>query len=388
MTVDHPVPFNRAQFRGQELTYLAQAVLNGHVSGNGPLTSEAETQLRLLVGGGPTLLTTSCTHALEMAALLSTRRISSSISPDSPEVIVPSFTFVSTAVAFLLHGFRPVFVDVRNDTLNMNLELCEAAINSRTRAICLVHYAGVPAEPEAFRKLSDEHGLVLIEDNAHGLGGVYRGRPLGSFGDMSTTSFHETKNITCGEGGALTLNDYKLVQRAEILRDKGTDRSRFYRGQVDKYTWVDLGSSWVLSDLLAGVLLAQLERFDQIQRARRSCWDEYFFRLERWSAERPVRLPEIPEGCENHTAHAFHLRFHDPTARSRFIKHMSTRGISCVFHYQPLHLSPVGKELGGIQGQCPISESAGDCLVRLPLSAGLTLTELERVMEAVEGFDP
>jgi dTDP-4-amino-4,6-dideoxygalactose transaminase len=245
------IPFNRASFDGHELEYLAGAIQNGHVSGNGLYTKKAEEELRHIHGHGRTLLTTSCTHALEMAAILLQLK-------PGDEVIVPSFTFVSSAAAFLLHGGKPVFADVRADTLNLNFDAVEAAITSRTRAVCVVHYAGVGAEPDQFRQLADKHGLVLIEDNAHGLFGKFKGQSLGTFGQVSTLSFHETKNVTCGEGGAIHVNDLGYVERAEILREKGTNRSKFFRGQVDKYTWVDTGSSWVLSDLLAGVLLGQL----------------------------------------------------------------------------------------------------------------------------------
>jgi len=255
------IPFNRATFDGKELAYLAQAVADGHVSGNGPFTRRAEAALEVGHGTGRTLLTTSCTHALEMAALLGR------FAPGD-EVIVPAYTFVSTASAFLLHGATPVFVDVRPDTLNLCPDLVEAAITERTRAICIVHYGGVGATPRRFREVADRHGLLLVEDNAHGLFGVEDGGVLGTFGHLSTLSFHETKNVTCGEGGALHGNDPVLVERAEILREKGTDRSRFLRGQVDKYTWVDVGSSWVLSDLLAGVLVGQLERFEDLQARR------------------------------------------------------------------------------------------------------------------------
>lgn len=372
------IPFNRAVFDGNELAYLAQAVSDGHVSGNGPFTKRAEGQLQELHGGGRSLLVTSCTHALEMAALLLDLR-------PGDEVIVPSFTFVSTAAAFMLHGATPVFVDVRADTLNLDPDLVEAAITARTRAICIVHYAGVAADPDRFRALADRHGLVLIEDNAHGLGGTWRGRTLGTFGQVSTLSFHETKNISCGEGGALHVNDDALVERAEILRDKGTDRSRFLRGQVDKYTWVDLGSSWVLSDLLAGVLVGQLERFATIQQRRHAIWNRYHTDLAHWAAQLGARVPIVPDGAE-HTAHMYHLRFPDLDLRTAFIDHMRAADVLTVFHYQPLHLSAVGQRLGGRRGDCPVSESAGDTLVRLPLFVGLSDPDLARVIDAVVAF--
>jgi dTDP-4-amino-4,6-dideoxygalactose transaminase len=374
------IPFNRACFDGKELTYLAQAVLNGHVSGNGPFTRRAESMLEQGHGSGRALLTTSCTHALEMSARLL------DLQPGD-EVIVPAFTFVSTAAAYMLHGGTPVFCDVRPDTLNLDPDLVEAAVTPRTRAICVVHYAGVAATPDRFRDIADRHGLLLVEDNAHGLFGAYRGRTLGTFGQLSTLSFHETKNITCGEGGALHVNDLDLFERAEILREKGTDRSRFLRGQVDKYTWVDVGSSWVVSDLLAGVLVGQLERYREIQEHRRSIWDRYHAGLAAWAAAHDVRTPVVPDDCE-HTAHMYHLRFHGVESRTRFIDHLRERGVAAVFHYQPLHLSTIGMRLGGAPGQHPVTEAAGDELVRLPLHVGLTDADVERVVESVTSFVP
>jgi len=374
------IPFNRASFDGHELEYLAGAIQNGHVSGNGLYTKKAEEELRHIHGHGRTLLTTSCTHALEMAAILLQLK-------PGDEVIVPSFTFVSSAAAFLLHGGKPVFADVRADTLNLNFDAVEAAITSRTRAVCVVHYAGVGAEPDQFRQLADKHGLVLIEDNAHGLFGKFKGQSLGTFGQVSTLSFHETKNVTCGEGGALHINDLEYVERAEILREKGTNRSKFFRGQVDKYTWVDTGSSWVLSDLLAGVLLGQLERLELIQEARSRVWNRYHEELRPWALQHGIRTPIISSDCE-HSSHMYHLRFSELETRSRFIQHMKEHDVATVFHYQPLHLSDVGKRLGGKYGQCPISEDAGDTLVRLPLFATLTPSEVDHIVEATSSFIP
>lgn len=374
------IAFNRACFDGKELTYLAQAVINRHVSGNGPFTKRAETMLELLHGSGRTLLTTSCTHALEMAARLL------DLDPGD-EVIVPSFTFVSTAAAFMLHGGTPVFAEVDERTLGLTPEAVEAVITPRTRAICVVHYAGVGAEPSHLRELADRYGIVLIEDNAHGLGGQWDGKQLGTFGHLSTLSFHETKNVTSGEGGALHINDERFNERAEILREKGTDRSRFLRGQVDKYTWVDLGSSWVMSDLLAGVLCGQLERFSEIQSRRRQIWDFYHAELMTWATTHGVRIPHIPE-LASHTAHMYQLRFDSLDTRTRFIEHLRVADIAAVFHYQPLHLSTVGKRLGGRMGQFPISEDAGDTLVRLPLHLGLSDHDISRVLGEVIGFIP
>lgn len=374
------IPFNRASFDGNELAYVAQAVLGGHVSGNGPFTRRAEALLEQGHGTGRSLLTTSCTHALELAARLLDLQ-------EGDEVIVPSFTFVSSAAAFMLHGGTPVFVDVRGDTLNLDPDLVEAAITTRTRAICIVHYAGVGATPDRFREIADRHGLVLIEDNAHGLYGGWRGQTLGTFGHLSTLSFHETKNVTCGEGGAIHINSPEFVERAEILREKGTDRSRFLRGQVDKYTWVDVGSSWVISDLLAGVLCGQLERIDEIQLRRHAIWNQYHHHIAGWAAQNEVRSFVIPEGA-NHTAHMYHLRFNSLETRTRFIDHMRERDVMTVFHYQPLHLSTVGEQLGGRIGDCAVSEDAGDTLVRLPLYVGLSDHEVDHIIDAVSSFVP
>lgn len=374
------IHFNFPCFDGNELQYLNESITNGHVSGNGPFTKRAERVLETLHNTGRTLLTSSCTHSLEIAALLLELR-------PGDEVIVPSFTFVSTAAAFMLHGGTPVFVDVDQGTLNLTPELVQNAITPRTRAICAVNYAGVGAQPDLLRAMADDYGIMLIEDNAHGLGGYWNGRPLGTYGHLSTLSFHETKNISCGEGGALQINDLRYLERAEILREKGTDRSRFFRGQVDKYTWLDVGSSWVMSDLLAGVLCGQLERFNQIQVARQEVWDHYHRELADWAEEYHVRTPEIPQAA-SHTAHLYHLRFRTSEVRSRFIEHLSRNEISAVFHYQALHLSRIGTRLGGRLGDFAVSEDAAETLVRLPLHLRLKPSDLDRVVETVVQFRP
>jgi dTDP-4-amino-4,6-dideoxygalactose transaminase len=378
--LDVEVTFNKASFEGREFEYVSRAINDGHVSGNGPFTRRAEELLNGLHGTGRSLLTTSCTHALEMSALLLNLR-------EGDEVIVPSFTFVSTAAAFLLHGGTPRFVDVRPDTLNISSDAVRNAITSRTRAICIVHYAGVAAEPEVFRQIADEHGLFLIEDNAHGLGGELEGKKLGTFGDCSTLSFHETKNVSCGEGGSLHINRADLLERAEILREKGTNRSRFFRGQVDKYTWVDVGSSWVMSDILAAILTAQLEQYSQIQEKRHKIWSTYFSALSDWAIDRNITMPS-PSELRPHTAHMFHLRLQDLDTRTRFIEHLRSKGVVAVFHYQPLHLSNVGRRLGGREGECPITENAANCLVRLPLFRSMSDRDVERVITAVKTFSP
>jgi dTDP-4-amino-4,6-dideoxygalactose transaminase len=374
------IPFNRPDITTDDRQHLADAISHGHSSGNGRYTKLVEQLLESATRTRRTLLTTSCTHALEMSALLCDLRA-------GDEVIVPSYTFVSTASAFALFGAKPVFVDSRRDTLNIDAALVEAAITPRTRALCLVHYGGISCEMEALTKVATQHGLLLIEDNAHGLFAKYKSHYLGTFGALATQSFHETKNLTCGEGGALLINDASLVERAETLREKGTNRSKFLRGQVDKYTWVDIGSSWVLSDLLAAILWGQLQRADEINSRRIGIWNRYHAALRDWARHHDVLQPAVPEGCE-HVGHVYHLRFASVEQRTRFIDHMKSRSIMCVFHYQPLHLSPVGRRFGGFAGQCPVSEHAGGCLVRLPLFNTLNESDQDRVIEAVLDFAP
>ena len=374
------IPFNRADIGKHDIELLSESISAGHISGNGPFTKRAEEQITKTLGNDRTLLTTSCTHALEMSALLLRLK-------PGDEVIVPTFTFVSTASAFMLYGAKPVFVDVRQDTLNIDLDQAEAAITPRTRAICVVHYGGVACEMDRLTKLAKDHNLILIEDNAHGLFAKYRGKYLGTFGALATQSFHETKNITCGEGGALVINDASLAERAEILREKGTDRTKFLRGQVDKYTWVDVGSSWVISDLLAAILFGQLSRADEIYEQRMKIWNRYHTELQIWALNHNVTLPTVPEGCE-HTGHVYHLRFQHGVQRDKFIENLKQLGIYAVFHYQPLHLSTVGRTLGGRDGQFPVTESAGDCLVRLPLFNSLTSDEQTYIIDSIKVFNP
>jgi dTDP-4-amino-4,6-dideoxygalactose transaminase len=374
------IPFNEAFVDTDELRLLSQAIGNGKISGNGKFTDLAENELTIRFPSTHGLLTTSCTHALEMSALLGR------LAP-CEEVIVPAFTFVSTASAFAMFGAKPVFVDSRSDTLNIDAQLVEAAITPKTRAICVVHYGGVACEMEDITEIAARHNLLLIEDNAHGLFARYKGKFLGTFGCLATQSFHETKNITCGEGGALLINDPSLIERAEILREKGTNRSKFLRGQVDKYTWVDIGSSWVMSDLLAAILWGQLQRADSINSRRVEIWSHYDHALAEWADKHGVLRPFVPEGCE-HVGHVYHLRFRHGEQRTRFIEHMKEREISCVFHYQPLHTSLVGQRFGGHAGQCPVAEHAGECLVRLPLYNTLSEQEQNRVIESVSQFVP
>ncbi len=372
------IPFNKPYLPMESFGYLRQAVVNKQISGDGPFTEQCHAWFERTLGIPKVLLTTSCTHSLEMAALLL------DLQPGD-EVIVPAFTFVSTVNAFVLHGAKPVFADVRPDTLNIDERLVAGLITPRTRAIVPVHYGGVGCEMNPLLDLSHRHGIPIIEDNAHGLFGKYEGRWLGSFGCLATQSFHETKNVTCGEGGALFINDPALAERAEILRAKGTNRNAFFRGQVDKYTWVDVGSSYPPSDVLAALLYAQLERAERIQRRRHEIWNRYAVELADWAEEQQVLLPGVPAHCE-HPAHLFYLVLPSLSDRQNFIEHAKSRGVSSVFHYQPLHLSPMGRAWGGREGQCPVTETISDRLTRLPLFFELTDEEQDRVIRAVTTY--
>ena len=371
-------PFNRPALVGNEERYVAQALRSGHTSGDGAFTRRCHAWLAEQLGCASVLLTTSCTHALEMAAILL------DLGPGD-EVIVPSFTFVSTANAFVLRGVRPVFVDIRPDTLNLDEARVERRITPRTKAILPVHYAGVGCEMDAIMEVATRHGLAVVEDNAHGLFGRYRGRSLGTFGGLATQSFHETKNVTCGEGGALVINDPAFIERAEIIREKGTDRSRFFRGQVDKYGWVDIGSSYLPSDILAAFLLGQLEKADAIQARRRHIWQTYHDGLMAWAGRHEARLPVIPGHCEQ-PYHMFYLLMSSLEARQSLIAHLKARGIMSVFHYLPLHLSAMGRRYGGREGDCPVTESVSDRLLRLPFYFDLGADDQARVIGAIEAW--
>ena len=373
------VPFNRATRQGDELAYLAQALDGEVISGDGPFTRRCHALLERELGVAKVLLTPSCTHALEMAALLLNVNA-------GDEVVVPSFTFVSTVNAFVLRGARPVFIDIRPDTLNMDESLLEGLITPRTRAIVPVHYAGVGCEMDAICKIARRHGIPVVEDNAQGLFGKYKERYLGTFGALATLSFQETKNITCGEGGALLINDETLTDRAEVIREKGTDRAQFFRGQVDKYTWRDLGSSYLLSDILAAVLLAQLEQRDSIQEKRKRIWTQYASGLREWADANGVGLPHVPPHCEQ-PYHLFYLLMPSLGERSRFIETLKGAGIHAVFHYQPLHLSPMGRTWGYSERDLPVTERIANRLVRLPLYCALDEDEMARTMAAILSFE-
>lgn len=377
--MDITIPFNKPSIAGSELEYIADAVKSGKISGDASYTRRCHQLLETAVGVPKVLLTTSCTHALEMAALLL------DLAPGD-EVIVPSFTFVSTVNAFVLRGAIPVFADIRPDTLNIDERLLENLITPNTKAIVVVHYAGVGCEMDAIMDIAARHNLAVVEDNAHGLFGSYKGKQLGTFGVLATQSFHETKNFTCGEGGALLINDPSLVERAEIIREKGTNRSRFFRGMVDKYTWVDIGSSYLPSDVLAAYLYAQLEQREVIQRNRGRVWNTYWQHLGQWADSHEVRLPVVPEYCQQ-PYHMFYLLMPSLEVRGAFIDHLKSHGILSVFHYLPLHLSDMGRALGGKDGDCPVTEDISDRLVRLPLYNDLTEDEQMRVIHAMFAFE-
>jgi dTDP-4-amino-4,6-dideoxygalactose transaminase len=372
------IPFNHPYAVGQEFEYIRQAIANSHTCGDGPFTKKCHALLEEIVGVSKALLTTSCTHALEMSALLL------DIQPGD-EVIVPSFTFVTTVNAFVLRGANPVFIDVRPDTLNFNEEKLEQLITPRTKAIIPVHYAGIGCEMDAILEIAGRYGVPVVEDNAHGLFGKYKGKYLGTFGKLATQSFHETKNFNCGEGGALLINDPQYIERAEIVREKGTNRSRFYRGQVDKYTWVDLGSSYLPSDMLAAYLYAQLEAREQIQAKRRQVWEYYHEHLQGWAEENGVRFPIVPDHCDQ-AYHMFYVLMPSLEKRQGLLAHLKAQGIIGTFHYLPLHLSEVGRKLGGKEGDCPVTEDVSDRLLRLPFYNDLTEADQARVVAAVHEF--
>lgn len=373
--MSYRIPFNRPTVTNLEGKHLLESISSRKWSGDGPFTKSCHELLESSLGVGKALLTTSCTHALELAALLL------DVEPGD-EVIMPSFTFVSTANAFVLRGAKPVFVDVRADTLNLDEKLVRHAITTRTKAIVPVHYAGVGCAMDEIMSIAMEHGIPVVEDNAHGLFGKYRNRWLGTFGCLATLSFHETKNFTCGEGGALLINDSALIQRAEIIREKGTNRSRFFRGEVDKYSWVDVGSSYLPADLLASFLFAQLSSRDKIQSLRKQVWMRYWNRLGEWAGRHDIRLPVVPPEC-GQAWHMFYLLMPDETARARLISLLKAKGILSVFHYLPLHLSEMGSRYGGKPGDCPVTEDVSEQLVRLPFFTGLSEAEQNEVCETM-----
>lgn len=372
--------FNQPSIVGKELYYISEAIHNGYSAGDAAFTKKCHAYLEKALGVPKVLLTTSCTHALELAAILL------NIKPGD-EIIAPSFTFVSTVNAFVLRGAKPIFIDIRPDTLNMDETQLERLISPRTKAILPVHYAGVGCEMDTICAVAAQHGIDVVEDNAHGLFGKYKERYLGTFGTFATQSFHETKNFICGEGGALLINDPKHIERAEIIREKGTNRSRFYRGQIDKYTWVDIGSSYLPSDLLAAFLYAQLEARDEIQAKRRRVWEYYQANLADWAEAGGVKLPLIPNHCEQ-PFHMFYILLPSLETRQALITHLKNNKIQSVFHYLPLHLSDMGRQFGGNPGDCPVTETVSDRLLRLPFYNEISEEELAEVVTAIKAFDP
>jgi dTDP-4-amino-4,6-dideoxygalactose transaminase len=373
--MSYRIPFNRPCLAGKEYQYIAEAIANGHASGDGPFTRKCHQFLEEELEVKKVLLTTSCTHALEMAALLL------DCGPED-EVIVPSFTFVSTANAFALRGARLVFADVRPDTLNIDESRLESLITPRTRAIVVVHYAGVSCEMDSILAIASRHGVRVVEDNAHGMFARYKGTYTGKFGCLATQSFHETKNFTCGEGGALIINDAELMERALVIREKGTNRNRFFRGEVDKYSWVDLGSSYLPSDLLAAFLYAQLEAREKIQEKRQQIWNRYYESLAEWAENNSIKLPLIPSECEQ-AYHMFYMLLPAVEQRESLISHLKAQGILSVFHYSPLHLSEAGKKFAARPSSCPVAEDISERLLRLPFYNDLSEREQDHVTSSV-----
>lgn len=375
ITLTQKIQFNRPFTTGKELQYIAEAEANNMLAGDGPFTKRCHAWLKNRSGCEKPLLTHSCTAALEMAALLL------DIVPGD-EIIMPSYTFVSTANAFVLRGGVPVFVDIREDTLNLDERLVESAITERTRAIVPVHYAGVACEMDTIMGLARQHGLKVVEDAAQGVMATYKGRALGSIGDLAAYSFHETKNVISGEGGALLVNDPALAMRAEIIREKGTDRSRFFRGEVDKYTWQEVGSSFLPGELIAAFLYAQLEEAERITEARLAIWQRYHDLLAPFEAKGLLRRPVVPEECE-HNAHMYYVLLAPGINRQDVINNLKRNGIFTVFHYVPLHSSPAGKRYGRAQGELDVTIKQSERLIRLPLWVGLTSDQQEYISEVL-----
>jgi dTDP-4-amino-4,6-dideoxygalactose transaminase len=372
------IPFNRPFLAGQEFHYIQQAIDNGYLSGNGEFTKRCHARLEAKLQCGKALLTHSCTGALEMAAILA------NIQPGD-EIIMPSYTFVSTANAFVLRGGVPVFVDIRPDTLNINESEIEAAITPKTKAIAPVHYAGVGCEMDAILDIAHRYELWVIEDAAQGFGATYQERSLGSMGHLAALSFHETKNVISGEGGALLINDPRLIERAEIIWEKGTNRSQFFRGMVDKYSWVDIGSSYLPSEIIAAFLWSQLEQAEAITRSRLNIWRQYHNGLENLENRGVLRRPIIPANCE-HNGHMYYILCPDLATRTALIDFLKLAGIHAVFHYVPLHSAPAGQRFARTSGNLPQTLNLSDRLLRLPMFPSLTTSHVEQVIDAVQKF--
>ena len=373
------IQFNVPKMIGNETVYMQEALTEQRrISGGGYYTQASEAMLCKLTQTHHAVLTSSCTHALEATALLLDIQ-------DGDEVIMPSFTFVSTVNAFVLRGAKPVFVDIRQDTQNIDESLIEQAITPKTRAIVVVHYAGIACEMDAIMEIAQRHQLAVVEDNAHGLFGCYKGHALGSIGDMATLSFHETKNIICGEGGALLTNSQHYFEQAEIIREKGTNRAQFFRGMVDKYSWVRVGSSYLMSDMMAGFLYGQLENHDKIQAHRHAIWQRYHLELADWARQYGIQQPSVPSHCE-HPAHIYYLLLPNLEQRQAFIEHMQRNMVQTPFHYVPLHTSIMGKTFGYQAGDLPLTEDTSDRLVRLPLYWSLNEPYVDRIIQMAKAF--
>jgi dTDP-4-amino-4,6-dideoxygalactose transaminase len=373
------IPFNKVSIIGKETNNIIDAVSNGWIGGDGEFTNKVQRLLESSIECKKSLLTTSCTHALEMAAILIDLK-------DDEEVIVPSYTFTSSALAFMMNGAKIVFSDIRQDTLNIDEAKLENLINNKTKAIVVVHYAGVACNMDEINRIGKKYNLVIVEDNAHGLYGKYKGKFLGTIGDLATQSFHETKNFTCGEGGALLINNNKFFDRAEIIREKGTDRSKFFRGEIDKYSWVDKGSSYVMSDILAAFLYGQLELSSFIQSSRKETFEKYYFELSDWALLNGVRLPYCPEECES-AFHMFYLIMPSHSQQLKMISYLKSNGISSTFHYIPLHTSKVGRELGYIDSDLPVSLEVSLKIVRLPLFNTISSDEIGFIIDKIKKYN-
>ena len=372
------INFNVPPYEEKAVDYIRECVENQKICGDGSYTHKCNEWIERRTKTAKCLLTTSCTHATEMAALLA------GVGPGD-EIIMPSYTFVSTADAFVLRGAVPVFVDIRPDTMNMDENLIEAAITDKTKAIVPVHYAGVACEMNKIMELADKYGLMVIEDAAQGIMASYQGKALGTFGDYGCFSFHETKNYSMGEGGALLIRDEKNVEDAEIIREKGTNRSKFYRGQIDKYTWVNFGSSYLPSDMNAAYLYAQLEKADEINEARLSCWNRYYENLKPLEEAGKVKLPVVPQGCV-HNAHMFYIKAADLEERTALIQYLKENGILSVFHYIPLHTAPAGRKFGRFHGEDRYTTRESERLARLPMYYGLTLDQVDYISDTIKKF--
>ncbi|MDX1922064.1 MAG: dTDP-4-amino-4,6-dideoxygalactose transaminase [Alphaproteobacteria bacterium] len=372
------IPFNLPHMTGKEMEYIAQSHRNGKLAGDGPFTKQCHGWLEQRTGSAKALLTHSCTAALEMAALLLDIR-------PGDEIIMPSYTFVSTANAFVLRGGVPVFVDIRPDTLNLNENLIEEAITPRTRAIVPVHYAGVACEMDAIMGIAKKHKLAVVEDAAQGVMASYKGRALGSIGDLGAYSFHETKNVISGEGGALLVNRPDMQLRAEIIREKGTDRSRFFRGEVDKYTWQEVGSSFLPGELIAAFLWAQFEQADEITKGRMEAWNYYHDQLSHLEGKGVLRRPLIPNACQ-HNAHMYYVLLAEGIDRQYVLNEFKKQDISCVFHYVPLHSSPAGLKYGRAHGELNVTDKQAERLVRLPLWVGLSRAQQDNVIDILKAL--